>query len=253
MQDNTEPSHRSMEGVTTSEESIKEILYGTLLGDGYIFGNDRYTKRFGFFQSEEKKEYVEYLAKLLETRFKKINILKKNAKERWNAKIQYGFQIGDKYFNHLQKVFYKRKRKRVTQKILSSLTPLSLALWWMDDGSLTLVNRKYKDRIRAGNGGRRLTLCTHSFNLKEHKIIQKYFIDRWNIHWIIKKDCGCYCLYSGINEGIKFLEIIFPYIIPCMFYKIYLNYSDKNSRSPHKARHDKIMKIWSELYGDIQS
>jgi len=209
MQDNTEPSHRSMEGVTTSEESIKEILYGTLLGDGYIFGNDRYTKRFGFFQSEEKKEYVEYLAKLLETRFKKINILKKNAKERWNAKIQYGFQIGDKYFNHLQKVFYKRKRKRVTQKILSSLTPLSLALWWMDDGTRDWRNRS-------------MFFETQGFDRQGNERLQQCLKRNFRIRTSITSDGrnrGCR-LYVPVEQARRLSRLISPWIVTSFRHKL---------------------------------
>lgn len=248
--------HGSMSSVTTSGFSKKEILYGSLMGDGYLFGNDRYTKRFGFFQQEKNKQYVEFLATILGEHYKNINILYKKPKERWNTKGQHGFQITDKYFNHLYKTFYPKKRKRVTQKILRVLTPLSLAIWHMDDGSLIIPKRKYVNKNSETvyhNGGRWIILSTHSFTLKEHKMIQKYFKDFWDIECKIGRGKGGFFIKLYANDAIKFIEIIYPYIQPCMFYKIDMGYSKKNSRSPHKARHDKIVKIWSELYGDIES
>lgn len=251
IKDNTEPNHSSVGGVTTSGWSKKEILYGSLLGDGYLFGDKKYTKRFGFFQTKRKKEYVLFLKKILSYNFnKEIKLIKKPVTKRWNGKSQYGFQIRDKYFNHLQKIFYPKGKKRVTQKILSALTPLSLALWYMDDGSLATAKYSKNQKGEQVWGARWIVLCTHSFTLKENKMIQKYFKDYWDINWNVYKGRYGWYLKAYIGEGMKFFEIIYPYIVPCMLYKIDTKYSINNSRSPHKARHDKIMKIWSELWSD---
>lgn len=190
--------------------------------------------------------------RLLEQHVKKITLLRKEAKIRWNAKPQYGFQITNKYFNHLQKIFYPEGKKRVTQKILSALSPLSLALWYMDDGSLTVAKNCLNKKNKQVYGGRWLTLSTHSFTEKEHKMMQKYFIDKWNIKWHIYKDNYGYYLKCNIGEGMKFFEIIYPYIVPCMFYKIDTKYNANNSRSPHKTRHDNIVMRWSELWSNSE-
>ena len=83
------------------------------------------------------------------------------------------------FFHGLREVFYKTGRKHVTEEILSYLTPLSVAVWIMDDGNLKRDNR-WKSRPI-------LRLCTHSFNLKEHKIMVRFFKKMFGVTPVISK------------------------------------------------------------------
>jgi len=141
--------------------------------------------------------------------------------------LQYGFRTkAYPYFTHLRKkVFYPYGRKRITQKILSKITPRGLAIWWMDDGSLSSQHS--------------FILCTDSYTLKEVKIIQDWFLKKWNIKWNITKNGRLQC---NVGQGLKLIELIKPYIIPSMYYKIFLKYRNLNCSS-YKAE---VLRIFSE-------
>ena len=69
-------------------------------------------------------------------------------------------------FSFLCKHLYSNTgRKKISLKYLNELSPLGLAVWWMDDGSL--CNSK---------GNRWGKLCTECFNYEEHILLQTYHL-----------------------------------------------------------------------------
>lgn len=221
--DNPEPSSRRGTGAETSSITIKELAYATLLGDGYITPG-KYKRKNGtisdcnswfvFAQSNKHREYVDWMVKLF-SRFWKIKIFKRQVGCGYNDKkyIQYGFRTNaDPYFTHLRKkVFYPNNNKRITQKILSQITPFGLAIWWMDDGNLSSQHS--------------FVLCTDAYTIKEVEIISNWFHRKWNIKWNITKNNRLQC---SVKEGLKLIRLIGQYIIPSMYYKIHLKYSNLN-------------------------
>ncbi len=102
------------------------------------------------------------------------------------------------------------------------MTPLSLAIWWCDDGSLV-------KNTRQG------VFCTEGFTLKDIETLQKYMDNVWNIKTVIysqnkfKKDgLERYRLWIvGVEELKKFLRLIIPHIpVSPMLYKVLIIYKD---------------------------
>lgn len=131
--------------------------------------------------------------------------------------------------DYLRNFLYKKLRllclskgkKTVTRRWLNMLTPLSLAIWWMDDGCLS---------IHKGN--RYGKLSTHCFSYKEHLIIKKYFAKVWNIdiQITVEKKKYYFCRLNVENLK-KLITLIYPYVIqiPSMIYKIDLNYKNNTN------------------------
>lgn len=120
----------------------------------------------------------------------------------------------------------KKKQLIIKRKWLNHLTPLSLAIWWCDDGTLTK------------SGG---ILCTNGFSKDYVIILVKYLEVVWGVN------SNCYeikpkkrLLESGnYSKGIyylirfsstelkKFFRIILPYLpVKEMIYKILLIYNN---------------------------
>ena len=123
----------------------------------------------------------------------------------------------NKFIKLYRNVIYKGNKKTVgNRKLLNKLTPLGLAIWYMDDGGLS--QKKDKNGIIVAND---LMLNTH-VSREENQVIIDYFKDVWNINFTQVKNKGLYRLRCGTNEARKFIEIVKPYVeqVPSMYHKI---------------------------------
>ena len=101
--------------------------------------------------------------------------------------------------------------RRVPQTLFNRLTPISLAFWFMDDGS------------KAGYG---YVLHTESFSLSDCQYLQGLLGQNFNLRvsiWSDRRSNGIkYKLYIKAASVSTFTNLIKPYIIPCMQYKLHI-------------------------------
>jgi hypothetical protein len=105
---------------------------------------------------------------------------------------------------------------------LNRFTPLSIAVWFMDDGGIQDCGKKDKDGLRKQVITR---IYTCSFSIQECEIIVQWFKVVWGIETKLKvqrKKNGKEYPYIRINttNTRKLIEIIKPYVIDSMKYKI---------------------------------
>ena len=111
------------------------------------------------------------------------------------------------------------KPKKVTRKMLNLLSPLGIAIWYMDDGCLD--QRFYRNKLGGiGVAWRRAKFSTNSFTLKEHYIMQRYFQVVHGMKASICKSGKGYCLHLNRQSTEKLIELIRPYVHESMLYKI---------------------------------
>lgn len=110
------------------------------------------------------------------------------------------------FFTRLRKLYYPEGKKRIRRKILNKFTPLSLAVWFMDDGT--------------SDKKRRVWLSTNSFSEKEQGIIQRYFLEKWGIDTRVVKERNQFKISFTTDGSRKFCDLVKPYIIPSMRYKL---------------------------------
>ena len=187
----------------------KEILIGLLLGDGHL--EQLYSPTLGRLKVEhsyKQKNYVDWLY----TEFKnwvrtkpKIRSVKAWGKLRKNYRFStYGHRILGKF----QERFYESKKKIVPYDLEKDITPLGLAIWYMDDGSIK--SRKHKG----------IFLNTQGFERDDIKNLQKILRNKFRISSTTRKDKNGKQIYLGGKSGEKFIALIKPYIISSMEYKI---------------------------------
>lgn len=191
---------------------MNDVLVGSLLGDGSISRCGR-GLRYECEQKESMKEYVEWLSREMNEYGLKIgerNRTRKLNGYEWKYKSYRVISKSHKDIKLAREMFYPEGRKTVTEEWLGMLTPKSLAVWYMDDGSYDY--NKNTIQIR-----------TDSFTLKEHHLIQNYFNNIHDIQISIAKygkgKNKKYYLYFPRHEAKKFLEITHHYILKCFFYK----------------------------------
>lgn len=187
----------------------KEILIGTLLGDAHLEKNGR-NVRLRIDHAEGQENYLRWMwlefknfvyapPKLVQ------EIDKRSGKvyRRWHFST-YSVDV----FNFYWKLFYRNKVKIVPGNIIKLLySPLSLAVWFMDDG--------YKR-----NDCNALRLNTDSFQLQEQRLLQKCLKKNFKIESNLHRKGRFWTIYIPSPEARKFCRIIKPYIIPGMEHKI---------------------------------
>lgn len=203
---------------TKFNKDSRNLLIGMLLGDGTISNN--YV--FKIAHAERYKDYVEWKIKQLNNRGIKNNGLKNYIKTKgFNAGVPvYYTQLNIvPFIKVLRKVVYKQKKIIGNRKLLNRLDTLGIAIWYMDDGHIN---------IRKSKNGK-----IHGFYIKistcepkeEVQVIIDYFKEIWNINFYMfhegKKE-NSYSLCCGTKEGLKFIELVKPYVseVPSMLYKI---------------------------------
>ena len=183
----------------------RAILLGLAIGDGNIYYNKK-GSGITIRHSDAQLEYLTHKISLLESIYNThINILK----------VQNGNQIskGDsKHFRIYRKWLYPNGVKTIS-RVLKYLNLQSIALWYMDDGSLTA--KKKQGKIH----GYELTLNTYIDKEENQKIID-WFLSNYNIKFTQTKGKGKYRLRMGTKEAKKFCSLLRPYIIPSMEYKL---------------------------------
>lgn len=122
-------------------EQCKEVILGSLLGDGSLKIHPQYKNaRFSFRHSIKQKEYFFWkLKQLKEISGEKCWWLQSN-NELGGGKLRYQ-SLALESLTSLYELTNKRQKFHIRRKWLNMLTPLSLAIWWLDDGSLITNGR----------------------------------------------------------------------------------------------------------------
>lgn len=187
----------------------KEILIGLLLGDGHV--EQLYTLALGRLKVEHsnvQKEYVDWLY----NEFKPWIRMKPRERTIISfGKVQQRYEFctyGHTILGDFQERFYRNRKKLVPNNIANDITPLSLAVWYMDDGSI-------KSKRHKG-----VFLNTQGFTEADVSKLQKILKHKFGIESITRREKNGKQIYLGGHAGEEFCKLIYPYVIPSMRYKI---------------------------------
>ena len=115
--------------------------------------------------------------------------------------------------------FYQFRKKQLSRKLLNRLTPLGLAIWYMDDGYL----EKRFNKKGVAYPGYSLRLHTECFTYGQTLIARTYFLEVYGISVsVLKATNKKWVLWLSVLEAEKFLNIVRPYVqqVGCMHYKL---------------------------------
>ncbi len=206
-------------------DQTRAIILGAILGDGSLKIQNKYSNaNLQIRHSEKQKEYLLWKADMLKeiAGDKSISIQKADGysmKKKWRFSSK-----RTRALTELHQLTYEHNRVRIRRRWLNQMKPLSLAVWWCDDGSL------------ISYGGRKGVFCTDGFDEASVKILARYLGVVWNIRAVVapvgRKRDGTQEQYWRLwirsqEELKKFLRIILPYIpVQSMLYKTILLYKD---------------------------
>lgn len=197
-----------------------EILIGTILGDSsitkYIQSENSkkiLNSRITCAHSMNQKEYILHLQNLLVNEGLVVYYTEKIEPQINSIKGKMFISNGrcdiisqrNITFNLWRDQWYVNDKKIVPINIITHISPLSLAIWYMDDGSKT--NRSYY-------------LHTEGFSIDCIKYLQYILIHKFNIYTTIQKIRHYNVLYISLKSKQLFYELIHLHIIPSMKYKL---------------------------------
>lgn len=215
---------KKLQQISLSDD-CKSIIYGTLLGDGCLQKTKGYKNaRLCIRHSSAQAEYFHWkVAKLQE--IASVNSVQKHKANGFCKLDKMLFQSRCcTKLSEIMCVTHHNNRLLIQRRWCNHLTPLSLAIWWCDAGSII-------------SNGRKGVLCTDGFDETSVRLLAKYLGSVWGIYahvGAIKRNrkygnysqSYYYRLWFGTEELTKWLRIIMPSIpVASMLYKVILVYN----------------------------
>ncbi|WP_417553728.1 intein-containing recombinase RecA [Microbispora sp. NBC_01189] len=192
-----------------------QVILGSVMGDGNLSPNrsGRTGVRFRMGHGADQRAYLDWKCSMLG------NI---GCSRTTNAK---GAAFAD--FTPLpeldelhQVVYFGDGKKHLTWDFIKALTPLALAVWYMDDGAFTLRSKGLQERTEGGSG--RIEICVEAMSpgsrdrLREH-LAGAYGLDVKLTHRGARQVA---VLGFSTESSAKFQKLIAPYVHPSMAYKL---------------------------------
>jgi hypothetical protein len=180
----------------------RQIVLGTVLGDGYLYRNGR-------LQVEHREKDIEYL-------LWKHNKLCRLASGIPKRCLRFDKRTNKTYvswrfytkptFKSLRILFYSKDKKVVPRDSKKfKLNPLGLAVWYMDDGG------------RGARTPKGMIISVRGYSESDRKFLKRYLEGRFSIKVNLHKNGQ---LYFPIQTVEKFCRLIKPYVVPSMKYKL---------------------------------
>ena len=196
-------------------EQQLQLILGSLMGDGNLSPNRRGRSgtRFRMGHGARQAAYLDWKASLLGNIPHARTV---NAKGAVFADFTPLPELSELH----EAVYFGDGKKHLTWDYLKSLTPLALAVWYMDDGSFTLRSKGLQERTAGGTG--RIEICVEAMSPGSRDRLMRYLRDTYGLdvklqyRGAVKKSV----LRSVTSASEKFQKLVAPYVHPSMEYKL---------------------------------
>jgi predicted DNA-binding protein YlxM (UPF0122 family) len=191
---------------TPFNKKQKEFITGTLLGDGCIRKSGK-LPRLCLVHSKKYEQYFHWKISQLDKHF---NLWREQKDKRKNSTLLYTETLQHNGLLEFYNWFYPNKTKIVPDNLDKYMTPYALAVWFLDDGTLN-----------SGTNHRIHTNCfSYEDQLKLKHLLKRCF--DLNCKILTRRD-NQHILSFKRKDTVKLSNIIEPYVVPCMKYKLRLS------------------------------
>lgn len=209
----------------TESVELQQLILGSILGDGHIgISTKNKSARLSIAHTTKQKEYIEFKYNI----FKKYNLAPIKISNNFlrNKKLNKVYEefrfktLAHPLFLKYHTCFYNNNIKILNYDILKELDALGIAIWYMDDGFVT------KDSFE---------LSTLSFSETEVDFLRDLLYNKFNILTtkVLERRCNKYSIYILKESKNDFINLIEPYIIDSMKYKL-VPYNERKIRVLYK-------------------
>src|SRR3990172_4773008 len=188
-----------------------QVILGGLMGDSAISpSKSGLAGRYRFGHGVRQTEYADWKASLL------ANI---GTSRTTNAKGAVFHDLPALVeLAELREAVYIAGKKVFSEDYLKQLTPLSLATWYMDDGTFAIRAKGLQARTRDGSG--RAEICVEAMDPTTQSRLMDHLTDTWGIVPKLIQRGGKAVLQFPKDETAKLHALIAPFVHPSMQYKL---------------------------------
>jgi recombination protein RecA len=197
-----------------SDQQLQVVL-GGLMGDAHLAPNlhDRHGVRFRMGHGAKQADYLDWKASLFGNIGQTRTV---NAKGAVFVDLTPLSELGELR----DVVYWGDGKKHLTDDFLKSLSPLALAVWFMDDGSFSERSKGLQERTAGGSG--RVEFCVEAMSEASRMRLADHLRD---VHGIdsrvsIRGAAKMAVLTMTTAGSSTFLELVAPYVHPSMDYKL---------------------------------
>jgi recombination protein RecA len=188
-----------------------EVILGGLMGDGSLSrAKSGYAGRYRFGHGVRQTEYADWKGSL----FANVGTSRTtNANDAVFHDLTPLVELAE-----LREAVYVGGKKVLSGDYLKRLTPLALAVWYMDDGTFAIRAKGLQARTRDGSG--RSDICIEAFEPTSRDRLARYLGDTWGLFPKLIDRAGKAVLVFPKDETAKLHALIAPYVHPSMEYKL---------------------------------
>src|ERR1700741_1950503 len=209
-----------------SEQQFQVVL-GSLMGDGNLASNrrDRNGVRFRLGHGAKQVDYLLWKTALLGNIGHSVRMNDKGAHFvdftplPELAELQRAVYLGD-------------GKKFLSEEYIKALTPLALAVWYMDDGSFTVRSQGLQQRTLGGSG--RIEICVEAMSEGSRVRLRDYLRDTHGLDLRLRLSgsAGKAVLMFSTAASAKFQEMVAPSMAASMEYKLLPRFRGLGSVTP---------------------
>lgn len=200
---------------------LRGFLTGLIIGDGFI---DYGTTKRSFKIKSIHEEFIQQIYDEIDScmNFKAaIKYHEAQIRDGVHHKPYWEYIIySHPYFAKKYHHFYDDHRKRIiSSQAIGWLNDYGLANWYMSDGYVCLVGKEKGDIYN-----RRVEFCTDRYDLSTVERLSRMLVRRFQLDNGVIKRGNRYRLRIRTNSYTHFINLIEPYMVKSMEYKMYLGY-----------------------------
>jgi recombination protein RecA len=209
-----------------------EVVLGSLMGDGALSPTKSgHGARFRFGHCAKQIPYAEWKASL----FANVGVSRSANGTAGFYDLQPLPELAE-----LRRAVYTPEGKVFSHDYLKRLTPLSLALWYMDDASFAIRAKGLQERTRDGSG--RAEICIQAMEPTTRTRLVAYLADTWDLRPKLIERAGKAVLVFPKDETTKLHALIAPYVHASMEYKLLPRFRGRFAVEPElgKLHHELV-------------
>lgn len=179
----------------------EQIFLGGILGDGYIQARTSRNPLYSETHSIHQLEYISWKQTKLYPFVNKVTVGHKGTEA-------YIKSVAMPQLRFYRNVFYPQGKKIIPVEAVDWFEALAIAVWYMDDGTITKKEHQIK-------------LATSGFDIRVNGMLQGMLAIKFGVYSYMYVEQGKYPRLVLMKESNnKFLDLVEPYIIPSMRYKL---------------------------------
>ncbi len=202
-----------------------EVILGGLMGDGALSPTrSGHGARFRWGHGAAQAEYCTWKAEL----FGNLSVSQSTNKNgAMFCDVQPLPELAE-----LRQAVYVGDHKVLSDDYLKALTPLALAVWYMDDGGFTLRTEGKQRRTQGGSG--RSEICVQAMSPGTRTRLVEFLADAWGIQARLRQRGARQIptLTFTAHETAKLHALIAPFVHPSMAYKLLPRYRGRFAVEP---------------------